>query len=420
MSKEKLREERSYTVPFWPAGQQKAASLPLTYARQRPPLVQEWHPQSRRPSAEPSLDLHKTNRKSILKDQKAGCGEKEVRLSITRLVPSLLGPFHRFNRLSHEPRDGPRPIFLAYIKHEFVIPQPWVPRRGSEPICPRSNQERRPNLIPSVGKGSHTSTFIKPGLLLKQYHPKSSVSLGALWTVMQGKTETVVEGCPVYCYTLGGWLIHGGIWFGNHEGVLGAPGNSDPSATISVTGGVRPFRLGTEPPGPNDDSGLLVVAPLEDELLEEYPEAKLGEPDREEVLELEEATSASGLDSGGTEQGLPNVPSARSSSECWGWRNTHSWTRGSARLKKGNDIGNLFRLPILILSGDSSHHSTINKGREVGKLRVPTLHLGASLALRDGQEDRPILKSPLGRLKHPGHPFHPAGGIVALLESLRP
>ena len=66
---------------------------------------------------------------------------------------------------------------------------------------------------------------------------------------------------------------------------------------ISVAGGMRPFRLGTELPGPNDDSGEeLVEAPLDDELLEECLDAELGEPDREEVLKLEEATSASELD----------------------------------------------------------------------------------------------------------------------------
>ncbi|KAJ8435911.1 LOW QUALITY PROTEIN: hypothetical protein Cgig2_013258 [Carnegiea gigantea] len=249
--------------------------------RSRPPLVQEWHPQSRRPLAEPSLDLHKTNRKSgqhqtqnklvlgrlrtlgeVLKDQKADRGEKEV--------------------------------------------------------------ERRPNLIPGYFQYFSFDFFsmavMKPDLLLKQYHPKSPVSLGALWTVrtrpnarleqnlpnyrMQGKTETVVEGCPIYRYTLGGRLIHG-----------------------------------TEPPSPNDDSGEeLVETPSEDELLEEAKNA-------------------------GGEGILADRP------------------RGSARLKKGSDIGNLFRLPILILSGDFSHHPAINKGREVGELRVPTLNLEAILPL---------------------------------------
>ncbi|KAJ8422882.1 hypothetical protein Cgig2_027365 [Carnegiea gigantea] len=65
---EKLREEElinSYTIPFWPAEQQEVASVPPAYARQRPPLVQEWYPQSQRPLARPSLNLHETNRKSV-------------------------------------------------------------------------------------------------------------------------------------------------------------------------------------------------------------------------------------------------------------------------------------------------------------------------------------------------------------------
>ncbi|KAJ8422034.1 hypothetical protein Cgig2_027265 [Carnegiea gigantea] len=54
---------------------------------------------------------------------------------------------------------------------------------------------------------------------------------------------------------------------------VGALGNSSPSATISVTGGVRPFCLGTKPPDPNDDSvEELVEAPSKDELREECPE----------------------------------------------------------------------------------------------------------------------------------------------------
>ena len=32
--------------------------------------------------------------------------------------------------------------------------------------------------------------------------------------------ESVVEDCLVYYYTLGGRLIHGGVWLGDNEGVL--------------------------------------------------------------------------------------------------------------------------------------------------------------------------------------------------------
>ncbi|KAJ8427205.1 hypothetical protein Cgig2_004364 [Carnegiea gigantea] len=184
---------------------------------------------------------------------------------------------------------------------------------------------------------------MKPDLLLKQYHPKSSVSLrpfgpcepgqmtepskAARYTAIHlaGGSFTVASGSGItkeysagkrYCFSradllslvtalgLGKWLL--GLSYGSQQ--VGAPGNFDPSATIS------PFHLGTEPPGPNDDSvEELVEAPSEDELLEECPEAELGEPGREEVLELEEATSAYR----GTEQGLPNVPSASSSSGDW-------------------------------------------------------------------------------------------------------
>ncbi|KAJ8434069.1 LOW QUALITY PROTEIN: hypothetical protein Cgig2_007584 [Carnegiea gigantea] len=65
-TQEKLREERRvrlYTVPSWPAGQQEDAAPPPAYAWHQSSLVQEWHPQSRKPSVAPSLDLHKANRK---------------------------------------------------------------------------------------------------------------------------------------------------------------------------------------------------------------------------------------------------------------------------------------------------------------------------------------------------------------------
>ncbi|KAJ8444451.1 LOW QUALITY PROTEIN: hypothetical protein Cgig2_005973 [Carnegiea gigantea] len=95
---------------------------------------------------------------------------------------------------------------------------------------------------------------MKPGLLLKQYHPKSSR--------------------------------------------VGAPGNSNPLATIPVTVGMRPFRLSTDLPGLNDASeeDELIDALSEDELLEECLEEDPDEPIQEEALEVVEATSASRLD----------------------------------------------------------------------------------------------------------------------------
>ncbi|KAJ8420397.1 hypothetical protein Cgig2_013884 [Carnegiea gigantea] len=297
---------------------------------------------------------------------------------------------------------------------------------------------------------------MKLGLLLKQHHPKSPVSLGALWTVWtrpNARAEqvrprnsqvamkeqmlcqdvgTICAGTSTYLFRISlitgckgkryiaihladgsftvasGWgitkeysagkrycfsradlfslvtALGSGKWLlkpscGSER--VGAPGNFDPSAMISVTGGVRPFRLGTELPGPNDDSvEELIEAPSEDKLLEECPEAELGEPDRKEVLELEEATLASGLrlcHPANLEVGhivsygdLPRVRHLHLRAKNVGGGGVLATRpRGVARLKKGNDIGNLFRLLILILSGDASHHPTINKGREVGELR---------------------------------------------------
>ena len=76
------------------------------------------------------------------------------------------------------------------------------------------------------------------------------------------------------------------------------PGNSDPSAIISVARGVRLFRLSTDLLGPNDASreDELIEALFEDELLEKCPGEELDEPIPKEVLELVEATSTSGLD----------------------------------------------------------------------------------------------------------------------------
>ncbi|KAJ8435554.1 hypothetical protein Cgig2_015409 [Carnegiea gigantea] len=146
-----------------------------------------------------------------------------------------------------------------------------------------------------------------------------------------------------------------------------APGNSDPSSMVSITAGVRPFRLSTDLPGPNGASEEeLVDALSEDELLNDRSEKEPGEPIPEEALELVEDTSASGLDWDAAKQGLPCVPSASNS--------LGDLMRG---VDLGHCIGSLFGFPILILLGDAGHHPAINKGREVGELRVPTLHLGA-------------------------------------------
>ncbi|KAJ8420398.1 LOW QUALITY PROTEIN: hypothetical protein Cgig2_013885 [Carnegiea gigantea] len=127
MSQEKLREEghiRSYTIPFWPAGQQGAASPPPAYARQRLPLAQEI----RRPAA--------VRKKSLAKNFSLGS-----QFNGSRLAFSLLGPLHRLNRLSHEPRDGPRPIVFANIEHKVT---------GSLSFLSRGFPEGVPNRFPLI------------------------------------------------------------------------------------------------------------------------------------------------------------------------------------------------------------------------------------------------------------------------------
>ncbi|KAJ8435254.1 hypothetical protein Cgig2_005306 [Carnegiea gigantea] len=82
---------------------------------------------------------------------------------------------------------------------------------------------------------------------------------------------------------------------------VGAPRNSNTSATISVTRGVRSFRSSTELPGLRDKGEeALVEAPSEDELLEEWLVAEPGGPDCIGVLELEEPPPGHQLEPGGS------------------------------------------------------------------------------------------------------------------------
>ncbi|KAJ8423698.1 LOW QUALITY PROTEIN: hypothetical protein Cgig2_003382 [Carnegiea gigantea] len=223
---------------------------------------------------------------------------------------------------------------------------------------------------------------MNPNLLLKQYHPKSPISLGALWMVctrlnaraeqtaqlassderanvvprcrhhmpwrqfilvqnllnyqVKRKSETVVEGCMINSYTLGGRLIHGGIRLGDYEACRNDLGIRKMTAwtVIRVRLGWGPWELWPlcnnlwnqpyerttlslkydlpEAGGPSRDEEL-VDAPSEDKQLDE-----LSEEEEEVSLEVElvlvEATSAPGFDELGAERGLPCVPSTNSSS----------------------------------------------------------------------------------------------------------
>ncbi|KAJ8434799.1 hypothetical protein Cgig2_033749 [Carnegiea gigantea] len=167
-------------------------------------------------------------------------------------------------------------------------------------------------------------TVINPGLLLKQYHPKSPGSLGAIWTVctrLNARAEQLVhdyirlgdyKGAPCRQEVL---LLEGRPSYGSKR--AGAPGNSGPSATISRTSptGERPFLLSTNLPGVEGPSWdeELVDAPSEDECLDNLSEVEK-EVHPEVELVVAEATSAPGFDELGAEQGLPCVPLANNSS----------------------------------------------------------------------------------------------------------
>ncbi|KAJ8429440.1 hypothetical protein Cgig2_021092 [Carnegiea gigantea] len=171
------------------------------------------------------------------------------------------------------------------------------------------------------------------------------------------------------------------------------PRELGPSATISVTACARPFRLSADLPSPSDapEEQELVDALSEDELLEECLEEELDEPVPEEALELQlvEGSDAQGRLGLGHSANL-EVSHIISYGDLLRMRHLHLRAKnagsggiltvgpqGSARFKTGHSIGNLFRFPILIFTGDACHHPTINKGQEVRELQVSALHLGA-------------------------------------------
>ncbi|KAJ8450530.1 hypothetical protein Cgig2_020167 [Carnegiea gigantea] len=239
------------------------------------------------------------------------------KLPVTRLALPPLGAFHGLNCLSHKLGNGLRLVVLPYVKLKVMgrlsllscgLPK-WS-RTYPQPDC---RCTKRKSHFRCFNFNFFSIAVMKPGLLLKQYHLKSPVSLGVLWTVcmrvnaraeqMKRKPETVVKSraiTKVYPASRRSERV----W---------APGNSGPSATNHS--GAQPFLLSTDLPGANGPSGNeeLVDTPSEDELQGTVRRgARGGLPEVE--LEIVDATSAPSLDADGAEQGLPCVPSASSSS----------------------------------------------------------------------------------------------------------
>ncbi|KAJ8436971.1 hypothetical protein Cgig2_012258 [Carnegiea gigantea] len=93
----------------------------------------------------------------ILKDQKADCGEKEI----VRKKLQLREPEAPYHWTSSSSSQGPS-------RTQLMSPQP------------DSRRTKRKSYFQCLTFDFFSMAVIKPSLLLKQYHPKSSISLGAL------------------------------------------------------------------------------------------------------------------------------------------------------------------------------------------------------------------------------------------------
>ncbi|KAJ8447062.1 LOW QUALITY PROTEIN: hypothetical protein Cgig2_025439 [Carnegiea gigantea] len=129
-----------------------------------------------------NIGMTNTLRK-ILKDRKACRGKEEVvfkklqlrepiqRFRITRLALLPIRAFHRFYCVSHILGDGPGLIILPRVDLEVT---------GRFSLLSHGLPIGLPNRLTLLPV---ENDVMNPGLLLKQYHPKSPISLGGLWMV---------------------------------------------------------------------------------------------------------------------------------------------------------------------------------------------------------------------------------------------
>ncbi|KAJ8430669.1 hypothetical protein Cgig2_033825 [Carnegiea gigantea] len=167
---------------------------------------------------------------------------------------------------------------------------------------------------------------MKPGLLLKQYHPRSPDLYNHR---MKGKSEAVVKGRAIDSYTFCRRLIHSGIGLGDHEGIAAIRycfsradlfnGSDYPDRPMDPSGlgpretlapppqslllilQARPLCLSTDLPGADGSLGdeELVDALSEGELLDKLSVEDLEDDPSDVELELVEATSAPNLGNDG-------------------------------------------------------------------------------------------------------------------------
>ncbi|KAJ8426753.1 LOW QUALITY PROTEIN: hypothetical protein Cgig2_029422 [Carnegiea gigantea] len=109
------------------------------------------------------------------------------RLPLTRLALPPLGALHGLNCLSHKLRDGPRPVVLTYVKLEVTgrlsLLSCRLPKWSGTSPQPDSRCTKRKSYFQCFTFDFFSMAVMQPDLLLKQYHLRSPVSLGALWTV---------------------------------------------------------------------------------------------------------------------------------------------------------------------------------------------------------------------------------------------
>ncbi|KAJ8444373.1 hypothetical protein Cgig2_019931 [Carnegiea gigantea] len=180
---------------------------------------------------------------------------------------------------------------LLYIKQKGTVASPkgfltGSPSFQSETFSqPDSRRTKRKSYFQYFTLDFFLMVIMNPGLLLKQYHPKSPVSLGAVWTSH-----------AINCYTFGGRLVHRCIRLRDYEDVPYRQKCRNDRGVKKVTAGtILRIRAGR---------GSRELWPLQEE----------EEVSLEIELVLVEATSAPSFDELGAGRGLPSVPSANNSS----------------------------------------------------------------------------------------------------------
>ncbi|KAJ8440418.1 hypothetical protein Cgig2_017651 [Carnegiea gigantea] len=263
----------------------------------------------------------------------------KMRLPVTRLAFPPLRPLHRLYHLSYELWDGSGLIVLLHEVMEIAGCLILLSFSNVSPTRLPTDKEEVILLMLHLRlllDGHH--------IALPEYHPKSLVPLGALWTeclhMVKRKPKAVIEGSAVEHDAFSGWLIHCHIHFGDYE---------------------------STPCGQEEDA---------------LPE---------EELVLVKDNSATALRKVGQNRDYLGCPqlATRIEISCAKTEDTSSRRilaarpQGSVGLKKKYPIGNIIRFPTLIFWGNACNPPAIDKGREARELQMAAHHLGADQFFRN-------------------------------------